>query len=150
MKKIGAAALVGLILIAATTVPSDARGRGGHSHGHRGHQFHRGHHGHHGHHHRHGHHGHFGRWGWWGPGAVIGGLALGAALALPSAAYAYPPATAPAPVVYEQAPASPPLVQREVVHPHGKYVLYGDGVSQPWQWVWVPAPGPPASPPAAR
>jgi hypothetical protein len=41
---------------------------------------------------------------------------------------------------------SPP-VQREVVHPHGKYVLYGDGVSEPWQWVWVPAPAPSSSPP---
>jgi hypothetical protein len=36
-------------------------------------------------------------------------------------------------------------VQREVVYPNGKYVLYGDGVNQPWQWVWVPnAPPPPA------
>jgi hypothetical protein len=25
------------------------------------------------------------------------------------------------------------------VYPHGKYVLYGDGVTQAWQWVWVPA-----------
>ena len=41
----------------------------------------------------------------------------------------------------------PPAVQREVVYAHGKYVLYGDGVSQPWQWVWVPSA--PASPPAA-
>ena len=33
----------------------------------------------------------------------------------------------------------------EVVYPHGRYVLYGDGVSQPWQWVWLPAA--PAAPP---
>jgi hypothetical protein len=39
-------------------------------------------------------------------------------------------------------------VQREVVYPHGRYVLYGDGVRQPWQWVWVPAaPAPPPPPP---
>jgi hypothetical protein len=36
-------------------------------------------------------------------------------------------------------------VQREVVYSHGKYVLHGDGVTQSWQWVWVPAT--PASPP---
>ena len=32
----------------------------------------------------------------------------------------------------------PPAVQREVVFPNGKYVLYGDGVTQAWRWVWVP------------
>jgi hypothetical protein len=87
--------------------------------------------------------------GWWWPGAVIGGLALGAAVAAtyplyaPPPVYAAPPVVyqAPPPVMYQQAPAPapPPLVQREVVYPHGRYVLYGDGVSQPWQWVWVPA-----------
>ena len=33
------------------------------------------------------------------------------------------------------------LAEREhiiVVYPHGKYVLYGDGVTQAWQWVWEP------------
>ncbi len=107
-------------------------------------------------------HGHFRGggccWGWWWPGAIIGGLALGAVAAAtvpfvyaPPPVYAAPPVYAPPPVVYQppppvvyqQAPppAAPPgpLVQREVVYPHGKYVLYGDGVSQPWQWVWVPA-----------
>jgi hypothetical protein len=38
-------------------------------------------------------------------------------------------------------------VQREFVYPNGKYVLHGDGMTQPWQWVWVPA-APPAAPPA--
>jgi hypothetical protein len=99
--------------------------------------------------------------GWWLPGAVIGGLALGVAAAVtyplyaPRPVYAAPPVVyqapplyqAPAPVVYQQAPAvaapPAPLVQREVVYPHGRHVLYGDGVSQPWQWVWVPtAPQP--------
>jgi hypothetical protein len=58
-------------------------------------------------------------------------------------------------VTYPQTPTTyvaPPPVQREVVYAHGKYVLYGDGVSQAWQWVWVPnapaAPEAPAPPPA--
>jgi len=86
-----------------------------------------------------------------------GGLALGAVAAAtypPYYAYAAPPAYyAPPPaVVYETAPAytppPPPAVQREVVYPHGRYVLYGDGVRQAWQWVWVPAaPAPPPPPP---
>jgi hypothetical protein len=37
-------------------------------------------------------------------------------------------------------------VRREIVYPHGKYVLRGDGVKQAWQWVWVPAPPPGSSP----
>jgi hypothetical protein len=45
-------------------------------------------------------------------------------------------------VVYHQ-----PTVQREVVYPSGKYVLYGDGVNQPYQWVWIPAAPPPPPPP---
>jgi len=40
-------------------------------------------------------------------------------------------------------PRQPP-VQREVVYPHGKYVLYGDGVNQAYQWVWIPT-APPGS-----
>ena len=89
-------------------------------------------------------------WGWWWPGAVIGGLALGAAVATaplywaPPPVYAAPPALyqPPAPVIYQQAPPPgpvAPLVQREVVYSNGRYVLYGDGVSRPWQWVWMPA-----------
>jgi len=94
--------------------------------------------------------------GWWWPGAIVGGLALGAVAA---ATYSYPhyyappPAYAAPPVVYRPAPiyVAPPAsaVQREVSYPHGRYVLYGDGVSQPWQWVWVPA-GPPSPPPPPR
>lgn len=96
--------------------------------------------------------------GWWGPGVFFGGLALGAALAYPYYAppYAYPypygyPYAYPysGPLVYEQAPSPPaPQVQRDVCHPSGCYHLYGDGVSQPWQWVWTPAAPPP--PPASR
>jgi len=122
MKNLGVLALVGVLLLSIAVVPSEAWG---------GRHFHRG-----------------CCWGgWWLPGAVIGGLALGAAAAAtypPYYAYGAPPPT----VVYQSAPAyappAPPAVQREVVYPHGKYVLYGDGVSQPWQWVWVSAT--PASP----
>ncbi len=61
--------------------------------------------------------------------------------------YPYPVYSPPAvveqpPVVYQQ-----PAVQCEVVYPNGKYVLYGDGVNQPYQWVWIPAAPPPPSPP---
>ncbi len=82
----------------------------------------------------------------------MGGLALGAIAAGAYSNYAY----APPPVVYQQAPVyapSPtPAVQREVVYANGRYILYGDGVAQPWQWVWVPAPpaGPPPPPPPPR
>ena len=101
---------------------------------------------------------------------AIGGLALGAALAYPYYAYGgypyypysypypaygptagYPTVVEEAPVVYEAAPvaaAAAAPIQREVVYPNGKYVLYGDGVTQAWQWVWVPAaPAPPPPPP---
>lgn len=146
------------------------RGGGGHAvHGGGGHRSgghwggHHGGRGHWGGHRGHGHGGH-----WWG-GAFFGGFALGATLAYPYAypypAYAYPyPAyaypyryyygypysypsspyasqvvtTQPA-VAYQQEQAP---VQREVVYPNGKHVLYGDGVTQAWQWVWIPAATP--------
>lgn len=38
-------------------------------------------------------------------------------------------------------------VSREVVYAHGRYVLFGDGVSQPFQWIWVPNPPPAGSAP---
>ena len=46
----------------------------------------------------------------------------------------------PAPVVVEPGPpvAQEPI-QREVVYPTGKYVLHGDWITSPWQWVWIPA-----------
>ena len=118
-----------------------------------------------------GHHG-----GWWLPGAILSGLVLGtvavvtapfaalsAVAAAPPVAYAPPPVTYASPVVYtpppayaapapayQQAPSYAPqvtAVQREVVYPNGRYVLYGDGVRQPWQWVWVPSASPPPPPP---
>jgi hypothetical protein len=33
-------------------------------------------------------------------------------------------------------------VQREIVFPSGRYLLFGDGVTQPWQWAWEPAAAP--------
>lgn len=140
MKRLAAAALVLVMIATLCAVPSEAGGRGG----------------------WHGGHGwHGGRgccWGgWWWPGAFVGGLALGAAVAATYPPYyAYPPPayySAPSVIYapaqsYTTAPPAPPAVQREVVYPHGKYVLYGDGVSQPWQWVWVSAtPAPPAPSP---
>ncbi len=107
--------------------------------------------------------------GWWGPGAIIGGLVLGAvAIAtapfwlLSGAPAYYPPVTYGPPMVYGRPPSyAPPVaytpptyapparisaVRREVVYPNGRYVLYGDGVRQPWQWVWMPSASPPPPP----
>jgi hypothetical protein len=141
MKRLMAGCLVFAVLLTITLAPSDASAGG---------RF------------RHGGGGHF---GFWGPGLFLGGLALGAAISAPYYGYGYPYYYgygpdyyyAPPPtVVYQQAPpayaAAPPApVQREVVYPHGKHVLYGDGVTQAWQWVWVPnAPASPPPPPPAR
>jgi hypothetical protein len=135
-----AGCLVLAVLLTITLAPGDASAAG---------RFHRG----------------GGHIGFWGPGLFLGGLALGAAVTAPYR-YGYPYYYgaygpdyyyAPPPtVIYQQAPpayaAAPPAVQREVVYPHGKYVLYGDGVTQAWQWVWVPnapaSPPPPPAPPA--
>src|SRR5262245_17246713 len=59
--------------------------------------------------------------------------------------YAYTTA-APAATHVSTAPAAP-RISREVVYPHGRYVLYGDGVSRAYQWIWVPNPPPPGSAP---
>jgi hypothetical protein len=171
MKRALALLAIFLVLFVAI-LPGSASAGGGWHHGHRG-----------------------GHGGWWWPGALIGGLALGAvalataplwaftpAPAAPApvvmqappvvqtpAAYAQPaysaPATLPvpppgsAPVAYAPAPAAnyqpaqsyaASAVQREVIHDNGRYVLYGDGVRQPWQWVWVPAAAPPPPPPPPR
>lgn len=39
-------------------------------------------------------------------------------------------------------------IQWELVYPTGKNVLHGDGITDPWQWVWIPAAAPPSPPPA--
>ena len=77
----------------------------------------------------------------------------------PVPVYASPPAYYAAPPVYYAAPpayyapppavATPPAIQREVVYPHGRHVLYGDGVTTAHQWVWIPNPPPPAAAPAS-
>jgi hypothetical protein len=95
-------------------------------------------------------------------GAAAAALALGAfatfsILTLPfwAAAYpvaAYPPAYATPPAYYSAPPVtyapppSAPAIQREVVYPHGRHILYGDGVTTAYRWVWVP--NPPSPPPA--
>jgi hypothetical protein len=97
--------------------------------------------------------------------AVDAALALGAfavfnqLFVLPALArpvYVAPPVVyAPAPTyvapaaTYAASPA-PPAIRREVVYPHGRHVLLGDGVTVAYQWVWVPNPpaGPPPPPPA--
>jgi hypothetical protein len=76
-------------------------------------------------------------------GYSYGGYYPPAVYAPPPAAYYPPPAYYPqsaAQVTYA-APATP--VQNEVVYPHGRYVLRGDGVTSAYQWVWI------ANPPAA-
>jgi hypothetical protein len=64
----------------------------------------------------------------------------------PAPVYAAPPVTYYAPPATTYAPA--PSAQTEVVYPHGKYVLTGDGVTVAYLWVWVanPPPAPPAPP----
>ena len=56
----------------------------------------------------------------------------------PSVYVAPPPSvyTAPPPAVAAPAPA--PEIQREVIYPHGKYVLEGDGVDTAYRWTWIP------------
>ncbi len=73
-----------------------------------------------------------------------------AASVVPPVVYSPPaPAVYSAPPVYASAPAAAPAprISREVVYAHGRYVLYGDGVSRAYQWVWVPNPPPPGSAP---
>jgi hypothetical protein len=57
--------------------------------------------------------------------------------------YAYPVYGPPPVIVVQPAPPiyvapPPPSVQREVVYPAGRFVLQGDGVYSPYQWVWIP------------
>jgi hypothetical protein len=115
MKRLILVLLGVLILLTGTVVPSDAWGHGV---------------------------------GWWAPGLFFGGLALGTALAYPyyTYPYPYPPyAYSYSAPLYVQAPVQPPLVQRDACYAEGCYHLYGDGVTQPWQWVWTPAAPPPPS-----
>src|SRR4030095_7618708 len=49
-----------------------------------------------------------------------------------------PPAFYPPPPPEPAAPA--PDIQREVIYPHGKYVLEGDGMNMAYHWTWIPSP----------
>jgi hypothetical protein len=128
---------VAIVAVAAMPVPALARDGGHAFHGGRGGEFHGGHERFE---HFHGVH------------PFIGVGFLGAPYAYypysdyDPYAYAYPVYSPP--VVVEQPPVAyqPPAVQREVVYPTGKYVLYGDGVNQAYQWVWIPAIPPPPPP----
>lgn len=88
----------------------------------------------------------------------------------PYPAYYRPAVYAPAPIVYAPAPAvyapapavlapalavaaprpapSAAMTPTEVVYAHGRYVLRGDGVTVPYQWVWIAnaAPAVPVAP----
>jgi hypothetical protein len=72
----------------------------------------------------------------------------------PVVGYTPPPVVySPSPVVYAppavaydppptQVRASPPM-PTVIEYPHGRYELSGDGVTAPYQWVWIPNPSPP-------
>jgi hypothetical protein len=84
------------------------------------------------------------------PLLVLGALAQPFFAPPPPVVYTTPPPVyAPAPVYsatnYAPAPR-PPAINREVVYPHGRHVLLGDGVTVAYRWVWVPNP-PAGSPP---
>lgn len=160
MKK-GLALFAVFLMLFATIAPSPAWAAGAwHGGGHGG--WHGGHNG-----------GWHGGCCWWWPAAFVGGLALGAvALATaPFWAFAPPPpqVVEPAPAAYAQpvyaaaqpvyaappvsaapapayTPSQPPPLRGEVVYENGRYLLFGDGVRHPWQWVWVPATAPPGPP----
>jgi hypothetical protein len=83
--------------------------------------------------------------GYWGGPIIVGRpcsyyASFDAPYAAPPIAYTVPPATREAP--------SAPLVQREVVFAHRRYMLYGDGVRQAYQQVRIPNPPPPAPAPS--
>jgi hypothetical protein len=79
------------------------------------------------------------------PLAAIAVLTGGCAYPYYSYPYWYYPPGFSSFAVVEQPPITdqPSPVQREVVYPHGRYVLSGDGVSQPWHWIWIPSASPP-------
>jgi hypothetical protein len=67
-------------------------------------------------------------------------------------AYARPPAVyyQPSPMVI-LSPAPPTAVPSVIEYPNGRYELWGDGITTPYRWVWIPKapPAPPEAPPAA-
>ena len=88
------------------------------------------------------------------PFTLAAALVPPVAYAPPAAVYASPAPvySSPAPAVdtrpaYATASGPAPAVSRQVVYPHGRYVLFGDGVSRAYQWIWVPNAPPPGSAP---
>jgi hypothetical protein len=156
MKKMIGLALVGMLsLVLATPAHADG-GRGSGFHGGQG--------GMHGTGFRHNggfqHRGNFHRGCCWGSAFV--GWPVGASVfAAPYYAYPYSdpvypdPSYAPAPAYQPQPQVylAPPA-QSEMCYIGGCYRLQGDGMSAPFQWVWIPTvpappPAPPTAPPAA-
>jgi hypothetical protein len=70
----------------------------------------------------------------------------------PPPVYYAPPVVYQAPPTYVPAPAT--AMPRVVEYPTGRYELRGDGVSIPYEWVWMPNPPPvppaPVEPPVTR
>ena len=146
LRRIVSLALVAVLCLAlaAPVFAGQAHGGAFHGGGFRGSGFRGGFHG--GFHHHHGFH----RFGCcFGP-AIVGGVFLGAALAAPYYAYPYPypyPVYAPGPT-YQAPVYAAPSIRRQVCYTGGCYHLQGDGVTVPYQWIWVPAvPAPPPGPP---
>src|SRR5215470_17620067 len=85
-----------------------------------------------------------------GYGAPFYGLALGDPLLYGTSAYdqsglSTPPISVP--IVVPSAGTEPTALARPAIeYPGGRYELRGDGVTIPYNWVWIP--NPPAGPPA--
>ena len=144
---------VGLVLVVVLSLALGTPASAGRAHGasvrggFHGGGFRGGFHHHPGFHHHHGFH----RFGCcFGP-VVVSSVFVSAAVAAPLYANPYPVYAAPAYVppapVYEASISGSPVV----CYVGGCYHLQGNGVSVPYQWVWVPAvPAPPPAPPSAR
>ena len=80
--------------------------------------------------------------------AVLGATILGGCGARTTVLPAASPPTTGTTTVVVTSPA--PAGQRVVNYNTGRYELYGDGVSTPYYWVWIPAgatlPAPPPPP----
>jgi hypothetical protein len=104
------------------------------------------------------HHHAFHRFGCCSRPGVAGSVPFGAPAsaqyyAYPNPVYAAPPAYGPSPAHQAPPPAAhvPPVASPVFCHVGGCFHLQGDGVSVPYQWVWVPSapamPPPPPEPP---